>query len=154
MFSDYLLTKGNVFIGHLYNGSSSNKHYYYHRGWNIQALFAYVCGIALPFPGFVGTLVPNPANWPRAATDIGRLGWLLSFFVSFVIYYGLCCIWPTRNQRLIKEMGNSWEEASGDLIVGEDGTQIIEEGGEVKVVGDGLDVEYVAQGPMGLKGLN
>lgn len=122
---DYLLTKGNVFIGHLYNGSKENKHYYYHRGWNVQAIIAYICGIVPPFPGFVGTL---GANVPAAATDIGRLGWLLSFFVSFVVYYLICLIWPTHNQRIIREMGIGWEQESGDFLVAADGTEIVQEG--------------------------
>ena len=131
--ADFLLTKGNVFVGHLYNGSKSNQHYYYHMGWNIQGAIAYLCGIALPFPGFVGTL---GAKVPTGATDLGRLGWLLSFTVSFVVYYVICLFWPTKNQRLIKEMGLGWEEASGDRIVAEDGTEIIEEGKRVHAVGE------------------
>jgi NCS1 family nucleobase:cation symporter-1 len=136
IFTDFLLTKGNVFVGHLYNGSKTNKHYYYHMGWNIQGVIAYLCGIALPFPGFVGTL---GAKVSTGATDLGRLGWLLSFTVSFVVYYVICLFWPTRNQVLIKEMGLGWEEASGDRIVAEDGTEIVEEGRKVYAVGEVSD---------------
>jgi NCS1 family nucleobase:cation symporter-1 len=125
----YVLTKGNVFIGHLYNGSKSNKHYYYTKGWNLQALFAYLCGIALPFPGFVGTL---GAKVSTGATDLGRLGWLLSFTVSFVVYWLLCLVWPTANQKLIKELGLGWEESCGDVIMAADGTIIVEEGKVVR----------------------
>ncbi|KAG4414802.1 hypothetical protein IFR04_012074 [Cadophora malorum] len=121
----YILTRGNVFIGHLYNGSKENQHYYYHRGWNVQAIIAYVCGIVPPFPGFVGTL---GANVPSGATNIGRLGWLLSFFVSFIVYYLICLVWPTHNQKLIKEMGLKWEQESGDFVVAADGTEIVQEG--------------------------
>jgi NCS1 family nucleobase:cation symporter-1 len=128
-FADYLLTKGNVFIGHLYNGTPSNKHYYYHFGWNIQAAIAYLCGIALPFAGFVGTL---GAKVSTQASDLGDLGWLLSFSCSFVVYVALCSIWPTKNQKLIKEMGLSWEEASGDAIIAEDGTEIVQDGAVVR----------------------
>jgi NCS1 family nucleobase:cation symporter-1 len=133
---DYLLTRGNVFIGHLYNGKKTNPHYYYTMGWNIQGVIAYLCGIALPFPGFVGTLGPTVS---AGATDLGRLGWLLSFTVSFVVYYVLCLIWPTKNQKLIKEMGLGWEEASGDSFVMEDGTEIVEEGSKVHAAGDVSD---------------
>jgi NCS1 family nucleobase:cation symporter-1 len=70
VFADFLLTKGNVFVGHLYNGSKANKHYYYHMGWNIQGVIAYLCGIALPFPGFVGTL---GAKVSTGATDLVSL---------------------------------------------------------------------------------
>ena len=83
----------------------------------------------------------------------GRLGWLLSFFVSFVVYYVICLFWPTRNQRLIKELGLGWEEASGDIIFAEDGTEIVEEGKTVHAVGEisddgvgreeyGIDAKY------------
>ena len=135
-----MLTRGNVFIGHLYVGTSSNKHYYYHRGWNIQGVIAYLCGIALPFPGFVGTL---GASVSSGATDLGRLGWLLSFTVSFVVYFAICKVWPTRNQELIKEMGLRWEEMKGDTILTPDGTEIVEEGKTVRSRGeisDGADV--------------
>jgi NCS1 family nucleobase:cation symporter-1 len=119
-------------------------------GWNIQGVIAYLCGIALPFPGFVGTL---GAKVSTGATDLGRLGWLLSFAVSFIVYYVICLFWPTRNQRLIKEMALGWEEASGDRIVAEDGTEIVEEGKAVHVVGEisddgigreeyGIDTKY------------
>jgi NCS1 family nucleobase:cation symporter-1 len=125
MVCDYfLLTKGNVFISHLYNGSRNNKHYYYTVGWNIQAVIAYLCGIALPFPGFVGTLGPHVS---KPAQKLGQMGWLLSFVTSFGVYYILCLIWPTKNQKLIKEMGLGWEEMSYKDIVAADGTIISED---------------------------
>ena len=135
---DYLLTQGNVFIGYLYDGTKANQHYYYHRGWNIQGVIAYFCGIALPFPGFVGTL---GANVSTGATDLGRLGWLLSFSVSFVMYYAICKIWPTRNQKLIKEMGLGWESQKGDMVLAPDGTEILEEGKTVRVLGESNGTE-------------
>ncbi|KAG0647479.1 Allantoin transport [Hyphodiscus hymeniophilus] len=143
----FLLTKGNVFIGHLYSGSKSNKHYYYYEGWNIQGVIAYLCGIALPFPGFVGTL---GASVTTSATDLGRLGWILSFSVSFVVYYLICLFWPTQNQILIKEMGLGWEEASGDRIVAEDGTEIVEEGKTVHAVGGEISDDAVGREEYGI----
>ena len=119
------MTKGNVFVGWLYEPSRINKHYYYHGGWNIQAYIAYVIGIALPFPGFIGTLGPSV---PEAATHLGQLGWVLSFSTSFVVYYVLCLVWPTRNQRLIKELGSRWEEAGNEEIVARDGSRVTEVG--------------------------
>lgn len=78
----------------------------------------------MPFPGFVGTLGPSVSE---AAQHLGELGWLLSFFTSFVVYYLLCLVWPTRNQKLIREMNLGWEEASTQEIVAEDGTVITEQ---------------------------
>lgn len=119
----YFITKGNVFISHLYDGSSSNEHYYYTRGCNIQAIIAYLCGIALPFAGFVGTL---GATVSVPAQDMGHLGWMLSFVTSFLVYWALCTVWPTKNQRLIKQMGLGREEMSYKQLVAADGTVIPE----------------------------
>lgn len=108
MVCDYfLLTRGNVFISHLYNGSKDNDHYYYTRGWNLQALFAYIVGIALPFPGFVGTLGPKVSP---AATKLGQLGWILSFVSSFIVYYAVCQVFPTQNQKRVSEANLAFEE--------------------------------------------
>lgn len=126
----------------MYDGSRTNKHYYYTKGWNIQAVIAYICGIALPFPGFVGTL---GAKVSTPALDLGRLGWLLSFTVTFVVYVLLCLIWPTENQKLIKEMDLTWEEKSGDRIVAEDGTEIVEEGKIVRERSEKLDSEAIVR---------
>jgi NCS1 family nucleobase:cation symporter-1 len=93
-------------------------------GWTLQALFAYIVGIALPFPGFVGTLGPHVS---KPAQELGQLGWLLSFFTSFVVYYVTCRILPTRNQKLVEEMGLGWEEMSYRDIVAEDGTIITDD---------------------------
>lgn len=149
LFTDYVLTKGNIFIGHLYNGNKTNKHYYYHHGWNVQAVIAYICGIALPFPGFVGTLGPKVST---AAANLGSLGWLLSFFTSFVVYFAICSVWPTKNQRLIKEMGLTWEEQSAEAIFAEDGTEIVVEDRKVPREtsetsdGDGITAETYGVG--------
>ncbi len=112
-------------MGWLYEPSKMNKHYYYHVGWNIQAYIAYVAGIALPFPGFVGTLGP-PVSEP--AMHLGQIGWLLSFSTSFVVYYALCLVWPTRNQRLVRESGARWEEAANEEFVAADGVHVTETG--------------------------
>ncbi|KAB8291528.1 hypothetical protein EYC80_006330 [Monilinia laxa] len=129
----YALTKGNVFIGHLYNGSKTNQHYYYNHGWNVQAIIAYLCGVALPFPGFIGTLGVSVSE---SATNLGRLGWLLSFFVSFIVYFALCTIWPTKNQKIIKGMNLGWESQCGDIDIAEDGTRIAEQEGMVQAISD------------------
>ncbi|KAK4546428.1 hypothetical protein LTR36_002105 [Oleoguttula mirabilis] len=125
MVCDYwLLVRGNIFISHLYDGSKANKHYRYFGGVNLQAVFAYIVGIALPFPGFVGTLGPTVSP---TAQKLGQLGWLLSFVSSFVVYYVVCKIFPTQNQRLVREMGLGWEEMSFREVIAADGTVIADE---------------------------
>lgn len=66
------------------------------------------------------------------ASNLGNLGWLISFTCSFVVYYVLCKVWPTKNQKLIKEAGLGWEELGDAPIIMEDGTEIVEEGDVVR----------------------
>ncbi|KAI5274303.1 allantoin [Aureobasidium subglaciale] len=119
----FLLTRGNLFIAHCYNGDKGNPHYYYIKGWNIQAVIAYLCGIALPFPGFIGSL---GANVSTTALNMGHLGWMLSFTTSFVLYWLICLVWPTENQKIIKQMGLRFEEMAERDMMALDGTVIPE----------------------------
>lgn len=48
-------------------------------GWNLQGVIAYLVGIALPFPGFVGTLGPTVS---APAQEMGHLGWMLRSVAS------------------------------------------------------------------------
>lgn len=108
MIADYyFITNGNVFLEHCYDGKKTNPHYYYYRGWNIQAYIAYIAGALIPFPGFVGSL---GANVSTTATNLGHIGWCLSFVVSIVVYLGLCYVWPTQNMRAMKSMNLVWEQ--------------------------------------------
>ncbi|KAH8647845.1 allantoin [Xylariales sp. PMI_506] len=114
----YWLTNGNIFVLSCYIGNKQNDHYWYCGGFNIQAYIAYVIGVAVPFPGFIGTLGVNVSD---AALDIGHLGWLLSFTLSFIIYYAICQVWPTQAQKAIRDLGLGWEElatSDGALIHG------------------------------------
>jgi nucleobase:cation symporter-1, NCS1 family len=117
---DFLFTNGNILVPWLFNPTSSNAHYRYHGGWNIQALIAYVVGIALPFPGFAASLGAGGVN--QSGEELFYIGWLLSFFTSFVVYSGICYFWPTRNQRLIKEYKMGWEESENSELVGAGGS--------------------------------
>ena len=84
-------------------------------------MFAYLVGIALPFPGFCGTL---GAKVSVPAQNLGHLGWMISFTSSFIVYYLVTLVWPTQNQKLVREMGLKWEEQSYREIVAVDGTVI------------------------------
>ncbi|KAL1311111.1 hypothetical protein AAFC00_001316 [Neodothiora populina] len=147
MVADYwIINKGNMFVAYCYDGARTNPHYYYKKGWNIQAVIAYLCGIALPFPGFVGTL---GAHVSETGMNLGHLGWLLSFFVSFFVYIAICYVWPTQNQKQVKEMTLSFEAMADALLIAPDGTSIPEslEGkpaGNVGMVYDNVD--YDAKG--------
>ncbi|RAH68344.1 nucleobase cation symporter-1 family protein [Aspergillus aculeatinus CBS 121060] len=107
----FCFTKGNIFIPALYDGTPLNKSYYYLKGWNVQAVLAYIIGIAFPFPGFVGSL---GASVSTTATRMGDLGWILSFVTAFVCYFGICWVWPTENQKRIRAEKLGWEAAVDD----------------------------------------
>jgi NCS1 family nucleobase:cation symporter-1 len=61
--------------------------------------------------------------------------------MAIVLYYAICKIWPTRNQKLIKEMGLGWESQKGDMVLAPDGTEILEEGKTVRVLGESNGTE-------------
>ncbi|KAE8141810.1 permease for cytosine/purines, uracil, thiamine, allantoin-domain-containing protein [Aspergillus pseudotamarii] len=108
MLCDYfLLTKGTVVIPSLYNPTNTNENYYYHGGWNLQALAAYIVGIALPFPGFCGVL---GASVSTAASHIMDIAWVTSFVTSFIVYFAICWIWPTQNMKFVRERGYTFEQ--------------------------------------------
>lgn len=46
----------------------------------------------------------------QSATDMFDLGWLLSFFTSLILYPLICWVWPTENQKIIREQGLAWEQ--------------------------------------------
>lgn len=62
-----------------------------------------------------------------------------------MVYYALCKVWPTKNQKLVKEMGLRWEEQKGDTVVAADGTRIIEEGKIVHALGETSDGTELGQ---------
>jgi NCS1 family nucleobase:cation symporter-1 len=134
MICDYfLLTRGNLFITQLYDGSRANKHYRFSEGFNLQAIIAYIVGVALPFPGFVGSLGVKVSI---EAERLGQLGWLLSFFTTFLVYYLLCLAWPTAVQKIIKEKNLGFEEMAEHDAAILDGAHTSEE-----VPGKTVDVE-------------
>lgn len=124
----------------VFDPTKSNVHYRYHKGWNLQALAAYICGLALPFPGFVSSLGAKGVN--QAGKSLFYIAWLLSFCVSFVSYVAICRFWPTRNQKLIREDGLGWEESACKTLEVEDG--VAEEAGVQQVRVDDLVTEKQA----------
>jgi NCS1 family nucleobase:cation symporter-1 len=124
MICDYfLLTRGNIFITQLYDGSRANKFYRFSEGFNLQAIIAYIVGVALPFPGFVGSLGVKVSI---EAERLGQLGWLLSFFTTFFVYYVLCRVWPTAVQKIVKQKNLSFEEMAVQDAAILDGAHTVE----------------------------
>jgi NCS1 family nucleobase:cation symporter-1 len=63
----------------------------------------------------------------------------------------LCLIWPTANQKIIKQVGLGWEERCGDTVVAEDRTEIVEEGERVSARSELSDEVPVATEEYGVQ---
>lgn len=98
MLADYFFVrKGNYWIDDLYT-TNPNGRYWYTGGFHWRAYAAYVCGIALPFPGFLGSLgVKGVKEVTGAAFHIYDIGYLTAFVVSIVVYTTICKISPPPN---------------------------------------------------------
>lgn len=67
-------------------------------GFHWRGYVAYICGIALSFPGLLGQMGVKGVNAPlNAATQIYDIGYLTSFVTSMVVYTVLCKVSPPAN---------------------------------------------------------
>ncbi|KAE9974567.1 hypothetical protein BLS_003079 [Venturia inaequalis] len=98
MLADYFfIRKGNYFITDLYTSNPNGRYWYFH-GWHWRAYTAYICGIVLPFPGFLGTLgVKSVAAPLGSAMKLYNIGYLTSTFTGMAVYTILCKISPPDN---------------------------------------------------------
>ncbi|KAA8909366.1 hypothetical protein TRICI_004532 [Trichomonascus ciferrii] len=97
MSVDYLLLrKGNLDLRSLY---TYDKHaaYYFKWGINWRAIFAFIVGFALPFPGFVADLAGS-TGVAQGAFDMYQMGWLLSITTGSLSYYIAGLIFPLPQQ--------------------------------------------------------
>lgn len=105
MMSDYyVVRRGNYFIEDLYSSDPKGRYYYY-KGFNWRAYAAYVVGVGIQFPGFLGTLgVKSLATPLGPAQQLYTLGYLLAFSTAFVVYTVLCLVWPDEAMKEAKGM--------------------------------------------------
>lgn len=105
MLGDYFfIRKGNYFIADLYSSNPNGRYWYFH-GWHWRAYTAYLCGIFLPFPGFLGTLgVKSMAAPLGPAMKLYNVGYLTSTFTGMAVYTILCKISPPDNVAEAKTM--------------------------------------------------
>lgn len=96
MVVDYFVVRrGNLHIPELFTSSATGR-YFYTKGVNVRAFAAFVVGFVLPLPGFVGSFGEEEVS--AAATHLFSLGWVLSFLVGGVAYFGLCWVWAIREE--------------------------------------------------------
>lgn len=105
MIADYyLVRKGNYFVSDLYRADKSSRYFYY-KGWNWRAYVAYICGVALSFPGFLGSLgVVSVAAQTNPAIQMYNVGYVLGCAVSLVVYWALCTLFPDKGMNEAKGM--------------------------------------------------
>lgn len=98
MLSDYFFVrKGNYWVSDLYTSNPKGR-YWYTGGFHWRAYLAYVCGIALPFPGFLGSLgVKGVKEATGSAYHIYDIGYLTAFVVAITVYTAICKISPPPN---------------------------------------------------------
>jgi NCS1 family nucleobase:cation symporter-1 len=85
---------GNYWVEDLYTDDPKGR-YWYNGGFHWRAYAAYVCGIVVPFPGFVGAISGDKyGQISNAAAKIYTFGYLLSFTIGAVVYFAICKISP------------------------------------------------------------
>ncbi|RDW61964.1 hypothetical protein BP6252_11397 [Coleophoma cylindrospora] len=90
MIIDYfVIRKGNLEIKDLYTYSPSGRYFYY-KGFNLKAFFAFVVGFLLPLPGFGASFGYSISP---AATRMYDLGWMISFVVGCFSYWVVSLVW-------------------------------------------------------------
>ncbi|WWD03446.1 hypothetical protein V865_001498 [Kwoniella europaea PYCC6329] len=96
MLVDYFLVrKGNLDIGALYDGSSDSK-YFYTFGTNWRSIVAFIVGFVVPLPGFIGSF--GTVTVSQGAMRLFYLGWELSFVFGGITYWVLCLVFKVPGQ--------------------------------------------------------
>ncbi|OBZ65106.1 Uracil permease [Grifola frondosa] len=94
MISDYwIVRRGNIKIMDAYSSKTGATYMYFH-GFNVNAVFAYLCGMMIPFIGFIGTF---GAPVPKGAKRCDDLGWYISFGVAGGVYIAMSYLRPIEN---------------------------------------------------------
>ncbi|KAK8935914.1 hypothetical protein KSP39_PZI013034 [Platanthera zijinensis] len=90
MLVDYYLVKGmELDVEELYSDDSRGR-YYYSAGYNLTAMAALVAGVLPVVPGFLNKLGIT-SNTCGFFLGVYNNAWFASFFLSGIVYWGLCC---------------------------------------------------------------
>ncbi len=81
----FIVGKGNLDVNDMFTSSTTGR-YWFSKGLHWRAFITYLCGIAVTLPGFVAAF---GYNITIGAQKLYSIGWLLSVFISMVIYWGL-----------------------------------------------------------------
>ncbi|KAK2785270.1 hypothetical protein FQN53_007846 [Emmonsiellopsis sp. PD_33] len=138
MLVDYfIIRRGNLHIPDVFLGTPASR-YFYTKGANVRAFAAFVIGFLLPLPGFVGSFGHKV---DEAATHMFNLGWVLSFLVGGVAYWGICLVWRVPGDDGEGGFEERVEEAEG-VVLGVGGV----EEGSASGSGSGREPKDSAEG--------
>ncbi|KAH9886006.1 permease for cytosine/purines, uracil, thiamine, allantoin-domain-containing protein [Cubamyces lactineus] len=108
MITDYwIVRRGNIEIAQAYTSMPGAKYMYFH-GFNLNAVVAYLCGLMIPFVGFIGTF---GIAVPKGATRCDEIGWYVSAVVAGTVYVTLCRLNPLENV----DKSLAWEEQAREF---------------------------------------
>ena len=80
----FVVRKGNIHVPSCYDGRKTGL-YWFWSGVNWCGVAAWVLGTTMGIPGLIGQYQPKIIS--VAALNMYRMGWLLTFTVSAVVYY-------------------------------------------------------------------
>lgn len=129
----FFIKKQRVKLSDLYRPSPEGI-YYFVRGINPRAFCAWAVGWASQLPGFVATVNPD-VKVPKASMHMYYLAFPLGLVISFVVYYGLCTVFPPRGAGDFDDVDYYQTFTAGEAA--KLNVALLEESEEVKVVGDG-----------------
>lgn len=91
----FIVRRGYLKLTHLYSNQKGSFYMYNNRfGINWRAAVAYICGIGPNLPGFVGTVGAPAVTVSDGALKLYYLNYWVGFFISVIIYTGLCYFFP------------------------------------------------------------
>ncbi|KAJ9494342.1 hypothetical protein H2202_010125 [Exophiala xenobiotica] len=89
----YWVRRGNLHTPSLFKGKKGDL-YFFTRGFNLRAYFAWLTGFLFGLPGMIGRFHPTAVN--EAAKNMYRMGWPLTFTVTSVTYAALVYFLPVQ----------------------------------------------------------
>lgn len=120
MVVDYwVIRKGNIHVPSLYTKEKGTP-YSYVNGWNIRAIAAWAGGVGFTVHGIAGSLGDGGAVG-QGSKDMYKLGFLLSFLMGGLLYFGFCMLWPVgslEREKGFEEMAETEGFMEGESVGG------------------------------------
>ncbi|KAI9738589.1 MAG: hypothetical protein M1834_008093 [Cirrosporium novae-zelandiae] len=134
----YIICRGYFNVPELFTSSRDGAYYYTH-GWNIRAYTAYIIGI---IPNFYGFLNNMGVSAPIGVTHFYYMAYWVGLFLSGVIYYISCRIFPPKIMFPLKE----WHEPKNYIRPEEEAETVEVLEGEENVDVEKCSVEKTSAG--------